>query len=47
MGRVLADGGIQPGICYADINPEDTVLARNMIPSLAHTSSFEVLVQIK
>ena len=47
MGRVLADGGVQPGTCYADIKPEDSVRARTLIPSLAHTRSFDVLVQSK
>jgi len=47
MGRVLADGGTQPGVCYADINPEDTRRARAMLPSLSHTRSFDMFVQRK
>jgi predicted amidohydrolase len=44
MGRVLADGGTEPGICYADIDPGETDRARCMLPSLAHTRSFDLLV---
>ena len=45
MGRVLADGGTEPGICYADIDPGETARVRGMLPSLAHTRSFDLLVQ--
>jgi len=43
MGRVLADGGTEPGICYADIDPGETTRVRGMLPSLAHTRSFDML----
>ena len=43
MGRVLADGGTEPGICYADLDPGETTRVRGMLPSLAHTRSFDML----
>ena len=43
MGRILADGGTEPGICYADIDPGETTRVRGMLPSLAHTRSFDML----
>lgn len=44
MGKIIADGGQEPGVCFADIDPEKTNRARGMIPSLAHTRSFELHV---
>ena len=43
MGRVLADGGTEPGICYADIDPSEAARVRGMLPSVAHTRSFDLL----
>ena len=35
-GRVLADGGEEPGIVLSEIDPAKVVEARAMIPSLQH-----------
>jgi predicted amidohydrolase len=37
MGKIVADGGEHPGICYADIDVAETLRARGMMPSLTHT----------
>ena len=44
LGKVIADAGAEPGICYADIDPAATARARAMLPSLEHTRSFELRV---
>jgi predicted amidohydrolase len=44
MGKVIADGGAEPGIVYAEIDPEATARARGMLPSLEHTRAFSVTV---
>jgi len=40
-GRVLADGGTEPGFVTAVIDPENSARAQSMIPSLAGDRSFE------
>ena len=42
-GRVLAEGGTEPGVVFADIDPAEVSLARSRIPSLQHGRRFEVL----
>lgn len=42
-GKVLADGGTEPGISYVDVDPAETARARSMLPSLNHTRSFELV----
>ena len=39
-GRVLADGGTEPGFVMADIDPEECVRARGMVPSLSGDRAF-------
>lgn len=39
-GEVLAEGGEEPGIIYADLNLQDVIEARRMIPALRHDRSF-------
>jgi predicted amidohydrolase len=39
-GEVLADGGIQPGIVFADIDTDLCAQARARIPSLSHDRAF-------
>ena len=39
-GEVLADGGEDPGIVYADIDPAAVARARGMIPSIEHDRVF-------
>jgi predicted amidohydrolase len=42
-GRVLAEGGIEPGIVMAEIDPAAVATARGRIPSLQHGRRFEVV----
>lgn len=39
-GEILADGGEEPGIVYADIDVARVVKVRGMIPSLEHDRAF-------
>jgi predicted amidohydrolase len=41
-GEVLADGGEQPGIVYADIDPAAVARVRGMMPALTHDRAFEL-----
>ena len=40
-GTVLADGGTEPGVIVADIDPASVDEARGRVPSLRHDRSFE------
>ena len=42
-GRVLAEGGVEPGVIFADIDPAEVASARSRIPSLQHGRRFEIL----
>jgi len=42
-GRVLAEGGAEPGVVFADIDPAEASVARGRIPSLQHGRRFEIL----
>src|SRR3954466_13187305 len=42
-GRVIAEGGTEPGVVFADIDPAEVSAARGRIPSLQHGRRFEVL----
>ena len=42
-GRVVAEGGIEPGVVMADIDLAATAAARTRIPSLEHGRRFEIL----
>jgi deaminated glutathione amidase len=42
-GRILAEGGIEPGVVFADIDPAEVSAARGRIPSLHHGRRFEIL----
>ncbi|MDI3469266.1 MAG: carbon-nitrogen hydrolase family protein [Pseudolabrys sp.] len=41
-GRILAEGGTEPGIIMAEIDPAEVTAARGRIPSLQHGRRFEV-----
>lgn len=41
-GRVLAEGGTEPGVVMAEIDPAEVVKARGRIPSLQHGRRFEI-----
>jgi deaminated glutathione amidase len=42
-GRVIAEGGTEPGVVFADVDPAEVAAARGRIPSLQHGRRFEVL----
>ncbi len=42
-GAVLADGGAEPGIVVAEIDPAKVAEARAMVPSLRHDRDFELV----
>jgi predicted amidohydrolase len=42
-GRVLAEGGAEPGLIVAEVDPAEVAAARARIPSLAHGRRFEVI----
>ena len=42
-GRVIAEGGTEPGVVFADVDPAEVAAARGRIPSLQHGRRFEIL----
>jgi predicted amidohydrolase len=42
-GRILAEGGTEPGVVMAEINPAEVANARSRIPSLQHGRRFEIV----
>ncbi len=42
-GRVLAEGGDEPGVVMAEIDPAEVAKARGRIPSLQHGRRFEIV----
>ena len=42
-GRILAEGGIEPGVVMAQVDPSEVVAARSRIPSLHHGRRFELV----
>src|ERR1044072_7679725 len=42
-GRVIAEGGTEPGVVFADIDPAEASAARGRVPSLQHGRLFEIL----
>jgi predicted amidohydrolase len=42
-GRVLAEGGIEPGVIMAEIDVSEVAIARARIPSLQHGRRFEIV----
>jgi len=42
-GRIVAEGGTEPGVVMAEIVPADIATARTRIPSLQHGRRFEVV----
>jgi predicted amidohydrolase len=39
-GRIVAELGDEPGICYADIDPAEVLRVRAMLPALTHDREF-------
>jgi len=42
-GRILAEGGTEPGMVMAEIDPAEVANARSRIPSLQHGRRFEIV----
>ena len=42
-GRVIAEGGTEPGVVFADVDPAEVAAARARVPSLQHGRRFEIL----
>src|SRR6185436_303649 len=42
-GRIIAEGGTEPGVVLADIDPAEVAATRARIPSLQHGRRFEVI----
>jgi predicted amidohydrolase len=42
-GRIIAEGGTEPGVVFADVDPAEVAAARGRIPSLQHGRRFEIL----
>ena len=42
-GRIIAEGGTEPGVIVAEINPAEVASARARIPSLQHGRRFEMV----
>ena len=42
-GRILAEGGTEPGVVFAEIDPAEVAAARARMPSLQHGRRFEMI----
>jgi deaminated glutathione amidase len=42
-GRVIAEGGVEPGVVLAEIDPAEVAAARGRVPSLQHGRRFEIV----
>ena len=42
-GRIVAEGGTEPGVIFAEIDPAEVAKARSRVPSLQHGRRFEVV----
>ena len=42
-GRIIAEGGTEPGVVLAEVDPAEVAAARSRIPSLQHGRRFEVV----
>ncbi len=45
-GRILAEGGTEPGVVMADIDPAEVTAARGKVPSLQHGRRFDIVAPI-
>jgi deaminated glutathione amidase len=41
-GRIVAEGGTEPGVIFAEIDPAEVARARSRVPSLQHGRRFEI-----
>jgi predicted amidohydrolase len=42
-GRIIAEGGVEPGVILAEVDPAEVAAARARIPSLQHGRRFELI----
>ena len=42
-GKIIAEGGTEPGVIFADIDPAEIAAARGRVPSLSHGRRFELV----
>jgi predicted amidohydrolase len=42
-GRIVAEGGTEPGVIFAAIDPAEVAAARAKVPSLQHGRRFEIV----
>jgi deaminated glutathione amidase len=42
-GKIIAEGGTEPGVIFAEIDPAEIVAARSRVPSLSHGRRFELV----
>jgi predicted amidohydrolase len=42
-GRIVAEGGTEPGVIFAEIDPAQVAVARGRVPSLYHGRRFELV----
>ena len=42
-GRIIAEGGTEPGVVIAEIDPAEVATARGRVPSLNHGRRFELV----
>jgi predicted amidohydrolase len=45
-GRIIGEGGTEPGVVFADLEVSEVAAARARIPSLQHGRRFEVLTPV-
>jgi predicted amidohydrolase len=42
-GKIIAEGGIEPAVIMAEIDPAQVAVARSRVPSLLHGRRFELV----
>src|SRR5258708_2545076 len=42
-GKIIAEGGTEPGVIFADVDPAQVAVARGRVPSLLHGRRFELV----
>jgi predicted amidohydrolase len=42
-GKIIAEGGTEPGVIFAEIDPAQVATARGRVPSLSHGRRFELV----
>jgi predicted amidohydrolase len=42
-GKIIAEGGTEPGVIFAEVDPAEVAAARGRVPSLSHGRRFELV----